>query len=112
MPAHFFGLDTIWTDAEGVRVQGDSHRNFSDVLLRRISVGSVYKISGYTVRAPRPSYRTCQFGYWLTLTPTTQFELQPGSPDEFPEESFEFVPLPDLGPRLPPCAFLTGSAHI
>ncbi|CAN1222557.1 Replication protein A 70 kDa DNA-binding subunit B, partial [Linum grandiflorum] len=92
---------------QGVRVQGDSHRNFSDVLLRRISVGSVYKISGYTVRAPRPSYRTCQFGYWLTLTPTTQFELQPGSPDEFPEESFEFVPLPDLGPRLPPCAFLT-----
>ncbi|CAN0881383.1 hypothetical protein LINGRAHAP2_LOCUS14208 [Linum grandiflorum] len=55
-PTQFFGLGTIWTDAEGVRIKGDSQWNFSEVLLRRITVKAVYKISVYIVCASQPNF--------------------------------------------------------
>ncbi|CAN0921213.1 hypothetical protein LINGRAHAP2_LOCUS32472 [Linum grandiflorum] len=75
-PDQFFAFGTLWTDADGVMIQGDSHRNFADTIQKRISVGSVYKISGYSIRSPRATFRTTSFSHWLDLTPTMKFDLQ------------------------------------
>ncbi|CAN0839799.1 hypothetical protein LINGRAHAP2_LOCUS2669 [Linum grandiflorum] len=52
----YFALGTMWTDASGVRIQGDSPRNFAKALQDLISVRSIYKITGYTFRSPRPTF--------------------------------------------------------
>ncbi|CAN0839963.1 Replication protein A 70 kDa DNA-binding subunit B [Linum grandiflorum] len=106
-PDQFFAFGTLWTDAEGIRIQGDSHRNFAAVLMKRISIGSYYKISGFTIRLPRPDYRTCQFPHWLSITPGTRFELQPLPDPAFTSELFELVSFSQFPSRMPPCPYLT-----
>ncbi|CAN1242023.1 hypothetical protein LINPERPRIM_LOCUS5197, partial [Linum perenne] len=68
----------------GVLIQGDSHRNFESNLQKRVAVGSVYKLSGYSLRTPRANFRTSKFPHWLELTAAAQFELQPPTDPPFP----------------------------
>ncbi|CAN0924552.1 hypothetical protein LINGRAHAP2_LOCUS34251 [Linum grandiflorum] len=105
-PDRFFTLGTIWTDAEGVRIQGVTHKKFAALLQTRISVGSVYDISNYSFRSPRPTLRTCRYPRWLDLTPSTKFTLHP-SGDPFNSENFELIPFSKFPGRLPSCAYLT-----
>ncbi|CAN0925695.1 Replication protein A 70 kDa DNA-binding subunit E [Linum grandiflorum] len=106
-PDQFFALGTIWTDREGVRIQGDALRNFAAVIQKRIAVGSVYKITGFTLRPPRATYRTCRFPQWLAFTALTSFELQPEPDPAFADEAMEYVRLAKLPSRLPPCPYVT-----
>ncbi|CAN0898453.1 Replication protein A 70 kDa DNA-binding subunit B, partial [Linum grandiflorum] len=106
-PDQFFAFGTLWTDAEGVMIQGDSHRNFADTIQKRISVGSVYKISGYSIRSPRATFRTTSFPHWLDLTPAAKFDLQDPTDPPFLEDAFDFVPLGSLQSRMPPTPYLT-----
>ncbi|CAN0906515.1 hypothetical protein LINGRAHAP2_LOCUS24306 [Linum grandiflorum] len=99
----------MWIDASGVRIQGDSPRNFAVALQELITVGSVYKITGFLFRSLRPSFRTCRFPRWLDLSSATRFELQAPPSVSFEPESFEFVPMPHFPARMHPCAYLTGT---
>ncbi|CAN0874963.1 Replication protein A 70 kDa DNA-binding subunit B [Linum grandiflorum] len=106
-PERYFALGTMWTDASGVRIQGDSPRNFANALQDLISVGSIYKITGYTFRSPRPTFRTCRFPRWLDLGPGAKFELQAPPPVPFAPELFEFVPISKFPARVHSCPYLT-----
>ncbi|CAN1130719.1 hypothetical protein LINPERHAP2_LOCUS5989 [Linum perenne] len=106
-PEQFFAYGTFWTNAEGTRVQGDSHHNFAAILQKRIDVGSVYKISSYSITLPCPSFRSCSFPHCLSITAATKFALQPPTTPHFLNNSFEFVPFAKLPSRMPPCAYLT-----
>ncbi|CAN0858748.1 hypothetical protein LINGRAHAP2_LOCUS7438, partial [Linum grandiflorum] len=85
----------------GVRIQADALHNFAVVIQKRISVGSVYKITGFKLRPPRPAYRTCRFPHWLAFTALTKFELQPPSAIAFADELLEYVPLTSCLPACP-----------
>ncbi|CAN0870763.1 hypothetical protein LINGRAHAP2_LOCUS9624 [Linum grandiflorum] len=100
-PDRFFALGTIWMDAEGVRIQGDTHKNFAALLQTRISIGSVYDISNYSFRSPQPIFRTCRYPRLLDLTPSTKFTLHP-SGDPFNSENFALIPFSKFPGRLPP----------
>ncbi|CAN0922372.1 Replication protein A 70 kDa DNA-binding subunit E [Linum grandiflorum] len=106
-PDQFFALGTIWTDSEGIRIQGDTLRNFAALIQKRIAVGSVYKISSFCLRQPRAAYRTCRFPHWLSFTAATKFELMPMSAGPMPDEVLEYVRLAKFPSRLPPSAYLT-----
>ncbi|CAN0903858.1 hypothetical protein LINGRAHAP2_LOCUS22762 [Linum grandiflorum] len=106
-PDQLFALGTIWTDGEGVRIQGDALRNFAAVIEKRIAVGSVYKITGFTLRPPRAAYRTCRFPQWLAFTALTTFELQPEPAPAFADEAMDYVRLAKLRSRLPSCPYVT-----
>ncbi|CAN1242024.1 Replication protein A 70 kDa DNA-binding subunit E [Linum perenne] len=92
---------------KGVLIQGDSHRNFESNLQKRVAVGSVYKLSGYSLRTPRANFRTSKFPHWLELTAAAQFELQPPTDPPFPLTAFDFIPFSRLNSRMPPCPYLT-----
>ncbi|CAN0898100.1 hypothetical protein LINGRAHAP2_LOCUS19522, partial [Linum grandiflorum] len=106
-PDQFFAFGTLWTDAEGVMIQGDSQRNFADTIQKRISVGSVYKISGYSIRSSCATFRTASFSHWLDLTPAMKFDLQDPTDPPFLEDAFDFVPLGSLQSRMPLTPYLT-----
>ncbi|CAN0826560.1 hypothetical protein LINGRAPRIM_LOCUS2295 [Linum grandiflorum] len=59
--------------------------------MKHISIGSYYKISGFTIRRPRPDYRACQFPHWFSITLATRFKLQPLPDPPFTSELFELV---------------------
>ncbi|CAN1145649.1 Disease resistance protein L6 [Linum perenne] len=107
-PQHFFAYGTLWVDSQGVRIQGDSHRNFASTLQKRITVGGVYKVSSYTLCPLRPSFRACRFPCSLAITPSTKFELQPSTDPPFVCDSFEFLDFALLPKRIPPCPYLIG----
>ncbi|CAN1130401.1 Replication protein A 70 kDa DNA-binding subunit B [Linum perenne] len=106
-PDQYFAYGTLWMDSEGVLIQGDSHRNFESNLQKRVAVGSVYKLSGYSLRTPRANFRTSKFPHWLELTAAAQFELQPPTDPPFPLTTFDFIPFSRLNSRMPPCPYLT-----
>ncbi|CAN0912464.1 hypothetical protein LINGRAHAP2_LOCUS27375, partial [Linum grandiflorum] len=98
---------TMGAVTEGVRIHGNVLRNFAAVIQKRITVGSIYKIFEFTLRAPRPTYRTCRFPHWLAFTAVTKFELQPPTDNAFTDEVLEYVPLGKFPSRMPPCAYVT-----
>ncbi|CAN0912537.1 hypothetical protein LINGRAPRIM_LOCUS625 [Linum grandiflorum] len=108
-PERYFALGTLWTDAEGVRIQGGSLRNFAPTFKKRISVGCVYKIAGAVLCPPRPTFRACGFSNCPQITPSTKFESQPPASDHAPfnREAFKFVPFSEFPSRLPPFPYLT-----
>ncbi|CAN1147161.1 hypothetical protein LINPERHAP2_LOCUS15700, partial [Linum perenne] len=106
--SHFFAYGTLWVDSEGVRVQGDSHRNFAEALQKRVVVGAVYKVTCYGICPLRPAFRACRFPHCIQITPSTKFELQPPTDPPFIRDSFDFIDFALLPKRLPPCPYLTG----
>ncbi|CAN0924952.1 Replication protein A 70 kDa DNA-binding subunit E [Linum grandiflorum] len=100
-----FGCDLF--RFQGIRIQGDTLRNFAALIQKRIVVGSVYKISSFCLRQPRAAYRTCRFPHWLSFTTATKFELQPMFAGPMPDEVLEYVRLAKFPSRLPPSAYLT-----
>ncbi|CAN1794943.1 hypothetical protein LINPERHAP1_LOCUS20448 [Linum perenne] len=105
--SHFFAYGTLWVDSEGVRVQGDSHRNFAEALQKRVVVGAVYKVTCYGICPLRPAFRACRFPHCIQITPSTKFELQPPTDPPFIRDSFDFIDFALLPKRLPPCPYLT-----
>ncbi|CAN1121913.1 hypothetical protein LINPERPRIM_LOCUS2470, partial [Linum perenne] len=86
----------------------DSHCNFESNLQKRVAVGSVYKLSGYSLHTLCANFRTSKFPHCLDLTTATQFELQPPTDSPFPLTAFDFVPFTRLDSRMPPCPYLIG----
>ncbi|CAN1818088.1 Replication protein A 70 kDa DNA-binding subunit B, partial [Linum perenne] len=107
-PGSLFAFGTHWVDAKGTTVQGDSHKNFTSLLQSRISVGSVYKITGFGLRPPRKNFRTSLFRHCLDLTPTTQFLLQQPTTPPFCVDSLQYFEFEDFNGRVhPPFPYLT-----
>ncbi|CAN1194282.1 hypothetical protein LINPERHAP2_LOCUS42481 [Linum perenne] len=103
-PDQFFAYGTLWTDNQGVLIQGDSHQNFTSILQKRVAVGSVYVVSNFSVKSPRPSFRTCAFPHCLGITASTKFELQQSPEPPFLSNAFDFVPIASLPARAHPGA--------
>ncbi|CAN1746364.1 hypothetical protein LINPERHAP1_LOCUS2757, partial [Linum perenne] len=107
-PGSLFAFGTHWVDAKGTTVQGDSHKNFTSLLQSRISVGSVYKITGFGLRPPRKNFQTSLFRHCLDLTPTTQFLLQQPTTPPFCVDSLQYFEFEDFNGRVhPPFPYLT-----
>ncbi|CAN1184478.1 Replication protein A 70 kDa DNA-binding subunit E [Linum perenne] len=107
-PGSLFAFGTHWVDAKGTTVQVDSHKNFTSLLQSRISVGSVYKITGFGLRPPRKNFRTSLFRHCLDLTPTTQFILQQPTTPPFCVDSLQYFEFEDFAGRVhPPFPYLT-----
>ncbi|CAN1141475.1 hypothetical protein LINPERHAP2_LOCUS12524, partial [Linum perenne] len=80
-PDQFIAVETLWTDEEWLRyvfqyamfcyffglgctiVERNSHRAHVDILGPRLTVGSVYKVTGYGLQMPRKSYRAASYDH-------------------------------------------------
>ncbi|CAN1726042.1 hypothetical protein LINPERHAP1_LOCUS333 [Linum perenne] len=102
----FFAYGTLWTDNQGVLIQGDSHRDFTSILQKRVAVGSVYVVLNFSVCSPCPSFRTCAFPHCLGITTSTKFELQQSPEPPFLSNAFDFEPIASLPARAHPCPYL------
>ncbi|CAN1725639.1 hypothetical protein LINPERHAP1_LOCUS174, partial [Linum perenne] len=75
----------------GTVVEGNSHRAHVDILGPRLTVGSIYKVTGHGLQMPRKSYRVASYDRMLTLSPVTSFKLISSPSPTFALNAFEFI---------------------
>ncbi|CAN1743575.1 ATP-dependent DNA helicase PIF1 [Linum perenne] len=107
MPEAFFAYSTLWADETGARIEGTALPLHVEYLEARLRPKVVYDLTSFSMTFPRRSHRATSNNRYLQFTSTSNFE-EVGDPGEgFPLDSFEFVPLGQLSPRVSPFPFLT-----
>ncbi|CAN1254093.1 ATP-dependent DNA helicase PIF1 [Linum perenne] len=100
MPEAFFAYSTLWADETGARIEGTALPLHVEYLEARLRPKVVYDLTSFSMTFPRRSHRATSNNRYLQFTSTSNFE-EVGDPGEgFPLDSFEFVPLGQLSPRL------------
>ncbi|CAN0881745.1 hypothetical protein LINGRAHAP2_LOCUS14413 [Linum grandiflorum] len=55
---------------QGTIIEGTAYLAHTNIISRQVSIGSIYKISGFRFQTPHRAYRASLFDHILALAPT------------------------------------------